>query len=100
MNAVLLRALLIAVGITFLAYAAIEIVAGWPSSFAELWGSVWGRVVFVDLMLGIALFAGIVCWREPSALKRILWIASFFILGNAATAFYLSTQIPSSELKT
>ena len=54
-----------------------------------LLASAWGRLTLIDLYVGILFFSVYVLWRERSAGTAALWIASFLVLGNLATAAYL-----------
>jgi hypothetical protein len=50
---------------------------------------IWGRITLIDLYVGIALFGSFVAWRERSAGAAAIWIATFIVLGNLATALYV-----------
>lgn len=54
-----------------------------------LLASTWGRLTLIDLYIGVGLFSIYVIWRERSAGAAALWIASFLVMGNLATAAYL-----------
>ncbi len=87
-----LRTLRLAIASTlllFLLYFLYEIAFNLPSSFTVFWGEVWGRVVFVDLALGIVMFSVWVVYREASLLRSLLWLVSFVVLGNGGTLLYL-----------
>ena len=53
----------------------------------EILDLAWGRVMVIDLYVGLALFAGWVALRERS-LVVLPWLIAFLVLGNLATALY------------
>lgn len=53
----------------------------------EILDLAWGRVMLIDLYVGLALFAGWVLIRERS-LVVVPWLVAFVLLGNFATALY------------
>lgn len=79
--------------VAFLIYFGIELLAGGNKSFGDFISTVWGRVVLVDLVLGLAIFGAWVVYRESSALVAGAWIASFCLLGNAGTLLYILVHL-------
>lgn len=73
----------------FVLYFLYEMAFNLPSSFSVFWGEAWGRVVFVDLAIGIVMFSAWVIYRECSLRRSLPWILSFLVLGNAGTLLYL-----------
>lgn len=73
-----------------LAMVAVAFVSGSFQDEARLLlDSLWGRILFVDLYGGLALFAGWVLFRETEIVKAIIWILLIFILHNIAAAVYV-----------
>ncbi len=73
----------------FFLYFLYEMAFNLPSSFEVFWGEVWGRIVFIDLAIGIVMFSVWVIYREASILRSLPWLASFVVLGNGGTLIYL-----------
>ena len=80
----------------FAVHAAIELALFLPSSFTTVMREAWGRLIFADLLVGLAIFSGWVVYRERSTARAALWIASFLVLGNLGTLAYLLVALRGS----
>ena len=64
---------------------------------SQIVGLAWGRVTLIDLYVGVGLFAAFVVWRERRLASAVAWVASFIVLGNLATALYLTLAAMRAE---
>ncbi len=80
----------------FAVYTVIELALFLPSSFTGVMREAWGRLIFADLLVGLAIFSAWVVYRERSAARAALWIASFLVLGNLGTLAYLLVALRGS----
>jgi hypothetical protein len=62
-----------------------------------LLGMPWGIVSLVDVYTGIALFSCWVIFRERSAVRSIVWIAFFIVLGFFTVSLYTLIALQRSE---
>lgn len=53
----------------------------------------WFRTTLVDFYFNIAIFAAWVIYREANAMRSILWIIAFVVLGSIATCFYVFLRL-------
>ncbi len=83
---------------TALAVAGLGLAAliGWAVSAANFWQSFdgivadpWGLVTLVDLYLGLAVIAVLICFFERNWTLRLFWAAPLFFLGNVWTVVWL-----------
>jgi predicted permease len=49
----------------------------------------WFRTTLVDFYFNIAILSAWVIYREANALRSVLWIIAFVLLGSIATCFYV-----------
>lgn len=75
-------AMTVAVGVAFASGA------GW-SEFATALSPIWGKVMLIDLTVGLVFVAAWIGWRESSPLKTALWWVFLVIGGNLTTAVYV-----------
>ena len=75
--------------VAFLIYFVAEVAGPGNKSFTDFIATVWGRVVLVDLAVGLVIVAGWIAFRERSVARTLGWAASLLILGNAGTLLYL-----------
>lgn len=53
----------------------------------------WVRTTLVDFYFNIAVLSAWVIYREANALRSLLWIIAFVILGSIATCFYVFLRL-------
>ncbi len=67
------------------------------SNLFEVWNDLraqpWMTTTLVDFYFNIAIISAWTIYREANAVKSILWIIAFIILGSIATAFYVFLQL-------
>lgn len=56
----------------------------------------WGWVTLADLYAGFILIALVIGFFERSWVKRLVWIAPLFVLGNVWAALWLAWRRPNS----
>lgn len=90
----LLRGILLALGIAFIAAC---VWAGISGSLMEeaskVWSLPWGKIMVADLYLGFFLFAIIILAFEPPWISLPVVIL-LFVLGNWVSAFWLAARLP------
>ncbi len=52
----------------------------------------WFWTTLVDFYFNITIISAWVIYKEANALKSIVWIVAFVLLGSIATAFYVFLQ--------
>lgn len=55
----------------------------------ELWADPWGRATIFDAYFGFLAVWLWIAWREPSAVRSVLWGLALLVLGNIAIAIYV-----------
>ena len=83
-----------AIGSVAAATMVIAIVSGMVSGnfVDELRGLVqtpWGRVILIDLMIGLLVAGAWIGWREASAARAAPWWIAILLTGNLAVGIYL-----------
>ncbi len=53
----------------------------------------WFQTTLVDFYNNIAIISGWVIYKENNALRSVLWIVAFILLGSIATGFYVFLQL-------
>ena len=82
------RALLALLIVGFLGFAGIAATTNFLYAWMDIWSSMWGRVMVLDL--GLMLFlAG--CWAiyRDGWVKGIAWMICFFALGSAGVMIHV-----------
>ncbi len=62
--------------------------AGWSDAAAAL-APIWGKVMLVDLTVGLVLVAAWIGWRESSPRNAVVWWVFLVVGGNLTTAVYV-----------
>jgi hypothetical protein len=75
--------------VAFLIYFVAEVLGTGNKSFGDFIGTVWGRVVFVDLGIGLAMIAAWIGLRERSIGRTAAWAVLLLFLGNAGSLLYV-----------
>lgn len=52
----------------------------------------WFKTTLVDFYFNIAVISAWVIYKEANALRSILWIIAFILLGSIGTCFYVFLQ--------
>jgi len=74
---------------SFLVYFIAEVLGPGNKSFTDFILTVWGRVVLVDLAVGLVIVGCWIALRERSVGRTAAWAAALLVLGNAGTLLYL-----------
>lgn len=82
-------ALLLAVLLGHLAWEVATFPGGWGAAWKEYLANVWGRLVLVDLYIGLTMAWVVVLLRERFRPVAFAWLPVFFVLGNIAPLGYL-----------
>ena len=64
-------------------------------SFEPVVSSLWGRIVVLDLGLGLLVMAGVIGLLERTPGRAAGWIAALVLLGNPVSAVWLVINAPS-----
>jgi len=67
-------------------------------ALAMIQANPWSIAAIADLLFGLALMSIVVYYNEKKIKLRLLWIFSFFLLGNIGPAIYLLIHL--REIKT
>ena len=90
----ILRGLILALGIAFIAFCVWAAVSGnFLKEFSDVLAMPWGKVSMADLVLGFILISIIILAFEPIWIGLPVVILLFFF-GNWITAFWLAARLP------
>lgn len=59
----------------------------------QIWGMLWGKVMWADLYLGLFVFSLWIFIREKSPIVASLWTIALIFLGNLASLVYLAIAL-------
>ena len=64
---------------------------------AEIWADPWGRATLFDAYFGFLTVFVWIAWREPTWIRRALWLVALLLLGNIAIAVYFLVALGRRE---
>ncbi|MBP6342860.1 MAG: DUF1475 family protein [Candidatus Omnitrophica bacterium] len=53
----------------------------------------WFRTTLVDFYFNISIISAWAIYKEANALRSVLWVLSFILLGSIGTCFYVFLQL-------
>lgn len=86
-----IRAIGLAAAVTMVAAIAYGFASGgFGEDLRTILEAPWGRVTFIDLVIGLVLIGTWIVWRERSLAKAIPWLVGLVVTGNLASGLYIA----------